>query len=61
MLPSLFELEDNDTSVMSNIIKKLPEMRRNRSFFISEVGKIVRLFFTFTSHEMPKVAASFLL
>ena len=44
LLSSLFELKDNDTVVMSTIIKKLQDMSRNRSLFISEVGKIVRLF-----------------
>ena len=43
LLPSLFELKDNDTVVMSTIIKKLQDVSRNRSLFISEVGKIVRL------------------
>ena len=43
LLSSLFELKDNDTVVMSTIIKKLQDMSRNRSLFISEVGKIVRL------------------
>ena len=45
MLSSLFELKNNDAIVMSNIIKKLPEMWRNRIFLISEVGKIVRFFY----------------
>ena len=44
LLPSLFELKDNDTIIMSTFIKKLLEMWRNRSFLISEVGKIVRFF-----------------
>ena len=35
------------------IIKKLPEMWLNRSFLISEVGKIVRFFFYF--HKTPDV------
>ena len=43
LLPSLFELKDNDTVAMSTIIKKLQDMSRNRSLFISQVGKIVRL------------------
>ena len=43
LLQSLFELKDNDTVEMSTIIKKLRNMSRNRSLFISEVGKIVRL------------------
>ena len=43
LLPSLFKLEDDDTIVMSTIIKKSQDMSRNRSFLISEVGKIVRL------------------
>ena len=42
LLPSLFELKDNDTVVMSTIIKKLQDMSQNRSLFISEVGKTVR-------------------
>ena len=42
-MPSLFELKDNDTIVMSTVIKKLLDMPRNRSFLISKVGKIVRL------------------
>ena len=44
LLPSLFELKDNDTVVMSTIIKELQDMSQNRSFLRSEVGKIVRLF-----------------
>ena len=43
MLPSLFELKDNGTVVMSIIIKKLQDKLRNRSLFISEVGKILKL------------------
>ena len=43
LLPSLFKLEDDDTIVMSTIIKKSQDMSRNRSFLISEVRKIVRL------------------
>ena len=43
LLPSLFELKDNDPIVMSTIIKKLQDMSRNRSFLISEVGKTVSL------------------
>ena len=43
LLPSLFELKDNDLIVMSTIIKKLQDMSRNRSFLISEVGKTVSL------------------
>ena len=43
LLPSLFELKDNGTIFISTIIKKLQDMSRNRSLFISEVGKIVRL------------------
>ena len=47
---------------MTTIIKKLPEMWRNRSFLICEVRKIVWFFvFTFTSHQMPKMTASYLL
>ena len=51
LLQSLFELKDNDTVEMSTIIKKLRNMSRNRSLFISEVGKIT---FTFTSHKCRK-------
>ena len=43
LLPSLFELKDNDTVVMSTIIKKLQDMSRNRSYLVCEEGKIVRL------------------
>ena len=43
MLPSLFELKDNGTIVMSTIIKTLQYMSRIRGLLISEVGKIVRL------------------
>ena len=43
LLSSLFELEDNDTIVMSTIRKDC------------------KVFFTFTSQQMPKVTASFLL
>ena len=43
LLQSLFELKDRGTVVMSTIIKKLQDMSRNRSLFISEAGKIVRL------------------
>ena len=43
LLSSLFELEDNDTIVMSSIRKDC------------------KVFFTFTSQQMPKVTASFLL
>ena len=38
LLPSLLELKDNATVVMSTI-----DMSRNRSLFISEVGKIAWL------------------
>ena len=44
LLPSLIRLKDNDTIVMSTIIKKLPEMWGNGSLLIAEVGKIVRFF-----------------
>ena len=37
LLPSLFELKDNDTFIISTIIKKLQDMSR------SEVGEVVRL------------------
>ena len=60
LLPSLIELKDNNSIIMSTINKKFPEMWRNRSFLINEVEKIVRFFFTFTSHQMPKVTVSFL-
>ena len=43
LLPSLFKLKDDDTIVMSTIIEKSHDMSRNRSFLISEVGKIVSL------------------
>ena len=43
LLQSLFELKDRGTVVMSTITKKLQDMSRNRSLFISEAGKIVRL------------------
>ena len=35
LLPSLFEFKDNDTVLMSAIIKKLQESSRNRSLYIS--------------------------
>ena len=40
ILPSLFELKDKDTIVMSMIINKLQHVSQNRRFSISEVGKI---------------------
>ena len=43
LLPSLFELKDNDTIVMSTIIKKLQNMSRNRSFLISEIVRLLLL------------------
>ena len=43
LLPSLFELKDNGTGVKSTIIKKLQDRSQNRSLFINEVEKIVRL------------------
>ena len=43
LLPSLFKLKDDDTIVMITIIHKSHDMSRNRSFLISEVGKIVSL------------------
>ena len=43
LLQNVFEHKDNGTVVMSTIIKKLQDMSRNRSLFLSEVGKIVRL------------------
>ena len=42
LLPSTFELRDNDTIDMSTIIKKLQDMSLNRHFLISEVEKIAR-------------------
>ena len=55
LLPSLFELEDNDTVVMSTIIKKkLQGMSQNTSLFISEVEKIIRLLLFFTSQKCQK-------
>ena len=41
LFPSLSELKDNDTVVMSTITKK--DISRNRSLFISKVRKIFRL------------------
>ena len=49
-MPSLFELKDNDTVVMSTIIKKLQNMSQN-SLFVSKVGKIVRLLSQATNAE----------
>ena len=43
LLPNVFEHKDNGTVVMSTIIKKLQDMSGNRSLFLSEVGKVVRL------------------
>ena len=43
LLPSLFELKDNDTIAMSITVKKLQDMSRNRSFSVSEVGNMVKL------------------
>ena len=43
LLPNVFEHKGNGTVVLSTIIKKLQDMSRNRSLFLSEVGKIVRL------------------
>ena len=43
LLPSLFELKDNDTIDMWTIIKKFQDMSRNKRFLISEVGNIVKL------------------
>ena len=43
LLSSMLELTDNDKIVLSTIIKKLQDMSGNRSFLISEVGKVVRL------------------
>ena len=55
LLPSLFELEDNDTVVMSTIIKKkLQGISQNTSLFISEVEKIIRLLLFFTSQKCQK-------
>ena len=48
LLPSLFELKDNGTGVMSTIIKKLQDRSQNRSLFINEVEKIVKVTFTLT-------------
>ena len=42
-MPSLFELKDNDTIVMSTIIKKLQDMSQNRSFLISKIVKLLLL------------------
>ena len=41
LLPSLFELKDNESIDMSNI-KKLQDVSRNRHFLISEAEKIIR-------------------
>ena len=43
LLPSLFELKDNDTIVMSTIIKKLQDMSQNRSFLISKIVRLLLL------------------
>ena len=43
LLPSLFELKDNDTIDMWTIIKKFQDMSRNKRFLISEEGNIVKL------------------
>ena len=43
--------KDNDTIDMGIINKKLQDMSRNRRFLISEVQKIVKVTFTFTSHR----------
>ena len=43
--------KDNDTIDMGIINKKLQDMSRNRRFLISEVEKIVKVTFTFTSHR----------
>ena len=43
LLPSLFELKDNDAIVMSTIIKKLQDMSRNRSFLISKIVRLLLL------------------
>ena len=43
LLPSLFDLKDNEKIVLGTIIEKLQDMSRNRSFLIIEVGKITRL------------------
>ena len=51
LLPSLFELKDNDTIDMSTIIKKLHGVPRNRPFLISEIEKVT---FTFTCHKCRK-------
>ena len=42
LLPNLFELIDNDTIDMSNIIKKF-QLSQNRRFLIGELEKLVRL------------------
>ena len=36
---------------MSTFIRKLQDMSQNRRFLLSEVEKIVRFTFTFTSHK----------
>ena len=43
LLPSIFALKDNDTIVMSTIIKKLQDTSQNRRFLMSEAEKIARL------------------
>ena len=40
LLPSLSELKDNDTIVVSTIVRKLQEIGRNISFLVSKVEKI---------------------
>ena len=51
LLPSTFELKDNDTVDMSTIIKKLQDMSLNRHFLISEVEKIAR----YTNAESERI------
>ena len=56
LLPSLFELKDNDTIVMSTI-NKLQHISQNKGFLISEIGKIIR--FLLLSQATNAVKAPF--
>ena len=42
-----FELKDKDANDMSTCIRKLQDMSRNRRFWLSEVEKIVKVYFYF--------------
>ena len=50
--PSLFELKDNDTIVMTTIINKLQHMSRNRRTLLNKWSmKDYKVTFTFPSHK----------